>query len=988
MLLKTVFIIIAAVTFIYTEGKAQHYIAASQNSRILVLGYNEGKSSAFDTILNNGLKAKKRKIVRLNFRFDTYDLIKKEKVFSFRVSVVSKTRLDTIIVSPDGRDLLLIFGFRNVVCDTRSGEIIGDYDQLRHNNMMSRSQKKLFSNEKTLAFSNRDNQYVVATDTKLLAFNSLNGEEIFEYSGVPFYSKINELYFTSDDKFLILKDHKGYIYIWKTGKRDLLKKMLGNEVAYSPIKKTITILRKNNNAVTVYYYALPSFKRLNRFSSVRESRTIILNSKKINSKRTSISANGTYTMLVFNNEKQEGLYFYSSSDSKHIMDMLYNFTENTLQTENQKINTTIIPKFQTEYKWLNDSMILLPISNSQYAMINVSSCRYVENFDFIFEFNKLEYEITLSKQIEDRIFSSDNRLVVLPYQNFFNRGIYIKPTTINQPKSFLNDVEFVSFTNDSKLILLKDRQGKIGYISSSMVAADFGDVPLNIKYFTDTISTITEIRLNEKGTTSDDYSFTRMLESKPISELRNDLHIKLKTVVENDSFIEIQIHLIDDNGVYYFGAGSEEWKKLWCNLIIIRPDGTQLQADDFQIVEYSKNDSLTNAISVVLDHSGSMGDDRAKILQKGTINFVNSKDIADALALIKFDQSIRIESLLKKNKEELLKYFKINGLYGMGGGTALVDAISAGISTIKDTRNFDQKSVIVFTDGNENSSLVTKREMILRALENKVKINTIGYGDYISEDYLKAIADYTGGSYFNLNDASQFDWIFEDVYNKNRNYYGIRIKPLIEGEYRFFVKICPPNNESDTLMIGYNYQPDLINKINSDENYTFSPLIKKLYVTEFDSSGIKFNDIQNFEKIKIGEIFSPDTLVMVDEKVDLSVIENEFENLVFPEIKFVFDKTDIIDGTDKELINVINFMNKYPEIILEISGHTDEKGSIEYNQKLSEKRAEKVKQIMVNFGISPVRLKTIGFGKSLPVTENKSETGRMINRRVEFRILE
>ena len=69
----------------------------------------------------------------------------------------------------------------------------------------------------------------------------------------------------------------------------------------------------------------------------------------------------------------------------------------------------------------------------------------------------------------------------------------------------------------------------------------------------------------------------------------------------------------------------------------------------------------------------------------------------------------------------------------------------------------------------------------------------------------------------------------------------------------------------------------------------------------------------------------------------------------------------------------------------EIAGHTDDTGTEEDNQKLSQKRAEAVKTFLIKFyGISPDRLEARGYGESLPVASNETEEGRAQNRRVVF----
>ena len=90
----------------------------------------------------------------------------------------------------------------------------------------------------------------------------------------------------------------------------------------------------------------------------------------------------------------------------------------------------------------------------------------------------------------------------------------------------------------------------------------------------------------------------------------------------------------------------------------------------------------------------------------------------------------------------------------------------------------------------------------------------------------------------------------------------------------------------------------------------------------------------------------------------------------------------------------MDFLNKSPEIKVEISGHTDNKGSADYNQKLSERRAQSVVKYLIDHGITKERLKAVGYGEESPIADNQysdgkdNPEGRQQNRRTEFEILE
>jgi outer membrane protein OmpA-like peptidoglycan-associated protein len=80
-----------------------------------------------------------------------------------------------------------------------------------------------------------------------------------------------------------------------------------------------------------------------------------------------------------------------------------------------------------------------------------------------------------------------------------------------------------------------------------------------------------------------------------------------------------------------------------------------------------------------------------------------------------------------------------------------------------------------------------------------------------------------------------------------------------------------------------------------------------------------------------------------------------------------------------------NTLVNNPDIEVEISGHTDSRGSNQKNQVLSEQRANAVKDWLVSKGINPNRITTIGYGEDKPIAPNDSEENMRKNRRIEFK---
>jgi len=105
---------------------------------------------------------------------------------------------------------------------------------------------------------------------------------------------------------------------------------------------------------------------------------------------------------------------------------------------------------------------------------------------------------------------------------------------------------------------------------------------------------------------------------------------------------------------------------------------------------------------------------------------------------------------------------------------------------------------------------------------------------------------------------------------------------------------------------------------------------------------------------------------------------------VYLDIEYDIDKADIRPQYNDEVAKVGNFMNKYPTTTAVIEGYADEVGSEDYNQRLSQRRAEGVvKSLEENFGIAPSRLSAKGYGKKMPVADNATDEGKQKNRRIK-----
>jgi outer membrane protein OmpA-like peptidoglycan-associated protein len=103
-------------------------------------------------------------------------------------------------------------------------------------------------------------------------------------------------------------------------------------------------------------------------------------------------------------------------------------------------------------------------------------------------------------------------------------------------------------------------------------------------------------------------------------------------------------------------------------------------------------------------------------------------------------------------------------------------------------------------------------------------------------------------------------------------------------------------------------------------------------------------------------------------------------------VLFGFDKSVLSYDAKASLDKLVTVLSEYKETNIEVQGHTDSKGSLAYNQKLSEERAGEVSGYLADRGVSANRMTIKGFGETLPKYDNETAEGRSENRRVEFLI--
>jgi len=102
------------------------------------------------------------------------------------------------------------------------------------------------------------------------------------------------------------------------------------------------------------------------------------------------------------------------------------------------------------------------------------------------------------------------------------------------------------------------------------------------------------------------------------------------------------------------------------------------------------------------------------------------------------------------------------------------------------------------------------------------------------------------------------------------------------------------------------------------------------------------------------------------------------------DILFAVDSATLSGGLQNDLRAVAASLNRYPNTRINVIGHTDNTGEAGYNLNLSQRRAQAVGSVLINAGVTPARINTIGRGEDQPVSSNLTPDGRQQNRRVEI----
>ncbi len=212
-----------------------------------------------------------------------------------------------------------------------------------------------------------------------------------------------------------------------------------------------------------------------------------------------------------------------------------------------------------------------------------------------------------------------------------------------------------------------------------------------------------------------------------------------------------------------------------------------------------------------------------------------------------------------------------------------------------------------------------------------------------------------------------------------------------------------------TLPKPFRPTPTFTLKLHVFDDITHKKLKANILVIDLKNKDTVFTDYSDYFVVPLPQkgIYAVDVLppkgyLFYSENIDLRSLSDTvytFEKdlyikpitkaskIILQNILFDFDSWKLKSASYSELDKLVLFLKNNPKVKIEVGGHTDNKGSSDYNMELSEKRAKAVAEYIISKGIDPQRVSYKGYGYTQPIADNSTEEGRRLNRRTEIKII-
>ena len=238
-----------------------------------------------------------------------------------------------------------------------------------------------------------------------------------------------------------------------------------------------------------------------------------------------------------------------------------------------------------------------------------------------------------------------------------------------------------------------------------------------------------------------------------------------------------------------------------------------------QTIKVFKREDVPVSLGLIIDNSGSMRDKRAKVAA-AALDLVKASNKDDEVFVVNFNDDAYLDLPHGKDfTSDITEMQEALSHIDSRGGTAMRDAIRMSIDHIKQKGRRDKKVLVVVTDGNDNSSVISLENLVKAAQQSEVLIYSMGL---LSEEErreavrakraLEELATATGGETFFPKDLSEVDRYAQDVARDIRSQYTIEYSPsntAMDGSYRLIrVAVNAPGHPSVRTRSGYYATPD------------------------------------------------------------------------------------------------------------------------------------------------------------------------------------
>ena len=212
--------------------------------------------------------------------------------------------------------------------------------------------------------------------------------------------------------------------------------------------------------------------------------------------------------------------------------------------------------------------------------------------------------------------------------------------------------------------------------------------------------------------------------------------------------------------------------------------------------------------------------------------------------------------------------------------------------------------------------------------------------------------------------------VFSDVEIQDNSEYGI---------HYFDVAI----NEKSIIKTAPNEWVKISGTVKADDNYDY------IIIGNFYTDG-ETETSSKEESIPYSYYFIDDVLVRPTDAISQSLTDanlSEGSTITLNEIQFENGQDVLLQHSYLQLDELLKILKENKDLQIQVNGHTDDRGEVADNLDLSNRRAERVVNYLIQNGIKKERIKSKGFGEAAPIADNETDEGRKQNRRVEFVVL-